>query len=56
MPVTGAIAFGIRILNFPLVEVGKQSIIAASLKERLRTMPVEVAAYKGIPGDFWQRL
>jgi hypothetical protein len=56
LPATGAIAFGIRILNFPLAAVADHPDINAGLKERLRTMPGEVAAYKGIPGDFWLRL
>ena len=53
---TGAIAFGIRILTFPLTEIARRPAIAAALKERLRTMPAEVAAYKGIPAEFWRRL
>ena len=56
LPQTGAIAFGIRILNFPLVSVKARPNIAAGLKSQLRTMPGEVAAYKGIPADFWRRL
>jgi hypothetical protein len=53
---TGAIAFGIRILSFDLVSVLDRPDVAAGLKEQLRTMPPEVSAYKGIPGDFWERL
>ena len=56
LPQTGAIAFGIRILNFPLPGVRDRPGIAAGLKSQLRTMPGEVAAYKGIPADFWRRL
>jgi hypothetical protein len=56
LPATDAIAFGIRILHFPLVEVLAQPAIAPALKERLRTMPSAMSAYKGIPADFWQRL
>ena len=56
LPQTGAIAFGIRILNFPLAGVKDRPDIAAGLKSQLRTMPGEVADYKGIPADFWRRL
>ena len=56
LPVTGSVAFGIRILNFSLAEVMERPAIAAGLKEQLRTMPGEVAAYKGIPADFWRRV
>jgi hypothetical protein len=56
LPRAGAAAFGIRILNFALGEVvAGYPEIAAGLKERLRTMPAEIAAYKGIPADFWRR-
>jgi hypothetical protein len=56
LPGTGAIAFGIRILNFPLEAVAKEPGFVAGLTKRLRTMPAEVAAYKGIPAEFWRRL
>ena len=56
LPATGAVAFGIRILHFALVEAARRTGIAAGLTTRLRTMPAEVAAYKGIPTDFWRRL
>ena len=56
LPQTGAIAFGIRILNFPLAGVRERPGIAAGLQTQLRTMPDEVAAYKAIPADFWRRL
>ena len=56
LPQTGAIVFGIRILNFPLASVKDRPDIAAGLKSQLRTMPGEVAAYKGIPTDFWRLL
>jgi hypothetical protein len=56
MPQTGALVFGIRILNFPLEEAAHDPHLAAALKESLRTMPADIAAYKGIPADFWQRL
>ena len=56
LPQTGAMAFGIRILNFPLAAVKDRPSVAAGLKAQLRTMPVEVAAYKGIPAGFWRRL
>jgi hypothetical protein len=56
LPATGAIAFGIRILHFPVIEVLARPDSAAGLKERLRTMPPAMSAYKGIPTDFWQRL
>ena len=56
LPETGAVAFGIRILNFPLREVADHPDVVAGLKQQLRTMPADVAAYKGIPADFWQRL
>ncbi len=56
LPRTGGIAFGIRILNFRLLEVCEHRAVVAGLKERLRTMPAAVSAYKGIPTDLWQRL
>jgi hypothetical protein len=56
LPATGAIAFGIRVLHFPLVAVLARPDIAAALKERLRTMPPAMSGYKGIPPSFWQRL
>ena len=56
LPESGAIAFGIRILNFPLAEVAECGQIVAGLKEQLRTMPGAVAAYKGIPEKFWERI
>ena len=56
LPQTGAIAFGIRILHFPWAGVRERPRIAAGLQSQLRTMPGEVAAYKGIPPGFWLRL
>jgi len=45
---TGGIAFGIRVLNFRLSEVLRDPFVTASLQEKLRTMPPDVAAYKGL--------
>ncbi len=56
LPGSGAMAFGIRILNFPLAEVVAHQPIVEALKQQLRTMPGEIAAYKGIPANFWERL
>ena len=56
LPRTGAIVFGIRILHFPFEKLQHRLDIAAGLQAQLRTMPVEVAAYKGIPAGFWRRL
>ena len=57
LPATGAVAFGIRILHFPLAQVvARRPSVVAGLIARLRTMPRAVAAYKGIPDDFWRRL
>ena len=56
LPQTGAIAFGIRILHFPLAGVKARPGIAAGLQSQLRTMPGEVAVYKEIPPGFWLRL
>ena len=53
---TGGVVFGIRVSHFPLLDVLRRPGIAVCLKEQLRTMPPVVAAYKGIPNDFWQRL
>ena len=56
LPDTGAIAFGIRVVNFPLPAILADPDLAAGLRNQLRTMPADVAAYKGIPADYWQRL
>ena len=48
LPRTGALAFGIRIFSFRLSEVARDASIAAALKERLATMPPDVANYKGL--------
>jgi hypothetical protein len=56
LPESGAVGFGIRISSFPLAAVADHPAILAGLKEQLRTMPAEVAAYKAIPERFWQRL
>lgn len=53
---TGAIAFGIRILDFPLADVAERPGLLAGLREQLRTMPAEVADYKAIPRECWRRL
>jgi hypothetical protein len=56
LPESGAIVFGIRILHFALPAVCERSGLGAQLCAQLRTMTPEVAAYKGIPPCFWQRL
>ena len=56
LPNSDAMAFGIRILSFPLSEVMEHPEIVTGLKQQLRTMPEAVARYKGIPVDLWQRL
>ena len=58
LPASGAVAFGIRVvrhrLDRALATAGPA--VRAGLCEKLRTMPPEVAAYKGIPPDWWRRL
>ena len=56
LPETVAVLFGIRILHFALPEVMAKTGSVAGLRERLRTMPIEVAAYKGVPVEFWRQL
>ena len=48
LPKSGGILFGIRVVNHPLMEVKEDAIAAARLCLALRTMPEEVAAYKGL--------
>ncbi len=48
LPGTGAMAFGIRVLSFRLSEVAHDEAVAAALRERLKTMPPDVAEYKGL--------
>ena len=48
LPLTGALAFGIRIFSFQLSDVARDPSIAAALRERLETMPPDVANYKGL--------
>lgn len=48
LPRTGAMAFGIRVFSFRLSEVWRDQVVAAALRERFRTMPLEVANYKGL--------
>ena len=50
LPETGAIAFGIRIASFAWSAVRQNEAIAGCLLDQLRTMPPEVALYKGL-GD-----
>ncbi|HXG46575.1 MAG TPA: DUF3445 domain-containing protein, partial [Methylomirabilota bacterium] len=45
---TGGILFGIRIESRPLVQVRREAGVAAALARALRTMPEEVARYKGL--------
>ena len=56
LPVSSALAFGIRIAIYPLDAVLADAAIRCGLREKLRTMPRAVSAYKGIPPDWWQTL
>lgn len=51
LPMTGAIAFGIRIASYRLSDVADRPDIRAGLAEKLRTMPEAVAKYKGLPAQ-----
>ncbi|MDX1951308.1 MAG: DUF3445 domain-containing protein [Verrucomicrobiota bacterium] len=48
LPVTTGILFGIRIVNVPLLDLLKDSQISMHFARMLRTMPEEMARYKGI--------
>jgi hypothetical protein len=48
LPASGGVLFGIRISMHSLVEVKKDATVAERLACALRTMPTEVAAYKGL--------
>jgi hypothetical protein len=48
LPASGGVLFGIRISMHSLVEVKKDATVAERLARALRTMPTEVAAYKGL--------
>lgn len=48
LPQTGAVAFGIRIFSFRLSDVAHDPTVKAGLLEKLRTMPPEIANYKGL--------
>ncbi len=48
LPVCGGVLFGIRITMHSLAEVKRDVTTAERLARALRTMPVEVAAYKGL--------
>lgn len=48
LPQTGGLLFGIRIQNVPLAEVKAWPAAARGLGRALRTMPAEVARYKGL--------
>ena len=45
---TGAVAFGIRVFSFRLGEVIREPAVRAGIAEKLRTMPPEIANYKGL--------
>ena len=48
LPTTGGILFGIRIVNYPFTAVVRDRSLASRFARALRTMPEEVARYKGI--------
>lgn len=48
LPETGGLLFGIRIENVSLSDVKKWPDAARGLPRALRTMPEEIARYKGI--------
>lgn len=48
LPVSGGVLFGIRISMHSLVEVKQDATATERLARALRTMPAEVAAYKGL--------
>lgn len=50
LPQSGGILFGIRIVNYPLAEVRKDSTVAARLCRALETMPEAMARYKNLAG------
>ena len=52
LPRTGAVAFGIRIFSFRLSEAAADPAVRAGLQKKLRTMPPEVANYKGLARFF----
>ena len=48
LPETGAILFGIRIERIRLTEVLQDPVVRRNFHQTIQTMPVEVAAYKGL--------
>ena len=48
LPETRGILFAIRIGVVPLTEIAADRTLASRLAEELRTMPPEIAAYKGL--------
>jgi hypothetical protein len=48
LPRTGGILFGIRISNYVLSEILKDQVVSERLARALKTMPADVAAYKGL--------
>jgi len=48
LPTNQGVLFGIRIEVFPLAQVKQDRAAAEGLRQALRTMPVEMATYKGI--------
>lgn len=48
LPRTGGVLFGIRLVVVSLTEVARDAEAARRLSRALRTMPAEVAAYKGL--------
>lgn len=48
LPRTGAVLFGIRLNPYPLSEIAADTKVAARLARALKTMPEDVAVYKGI--------
>ena len=48
LPRSGAVAFGIRIASFRLSEIVHEPTVKAGIAAKLRTMPPEIANYKGL--------